>query len=146
MSGLFLLALSTVLLVPVFFRLRKTYRRRKYPRDYAYHLFQQAKRTDHYAYLKSKIPRLTATRYSRLVMEFRAVDASLTNIAQRQVGEPFSSKPVLLALQQLHPFLKYEGLRQAIRVARSRHSDLEKAKNEIPGMGTISSASQTGRQ
>jgi hypothetical protein len=146
MSGLIFVALSTVLLVPAFFRLRKTYLRRKYPRDYAYHLFQQTKRTDHYAYLKSKIPRLTATRYSRLIIEFRAVDASLTNIAQRQLGEPFSSKSALLALQQLHPFLKYEGLRQAIRVARSRHSDLEIAKSMVQRIGPMSNAGQSGKQ
>jgi CTP:molybdopterin cytidylyltransferase MocA len=130
MTRLLLLVPLTVFLVPVLVRLRKRHIRNKYPRDYAFHLFHQAPGPDFYSYMKQRMPRLTADRYNRLVLDFRAVDATLTTIVQRQVGEPFSSKPVLLALQQLHPFLKYEGLRQAIRIARVRHANLAKTPGE----------------
>jgi hypothetical protein len=130
MTRLLLLVPLTVFLMPVLLRLRKRHIRNKYPRDYAFHLFHQAQGPDFYSYMKQRMPRLTAERYTRLVMDFRAVDATLTTIVQRQVDVPFSSKPVLLALRQLHPFLKYEGLRQAIRIARVRHANLAKMQSE----------------
>jgi hypothetical protein len=130
MTRLLLLVPLTVFLVPVLVRLRKRHIRNKYPRDYAFHLFHQTQGTDFYSYMKRRMPRLTAERYTRLVLDFRAVDATLTTIVHRQLGEPFSSKPVLLALRQLHPFLKYEGLRQAIRIARERHASLAKVQGE----------------
>ena len=121
---LVLLAFLAVCMVPVVFRLRRRHNRRKHPRDYAYFLVQNAAPPNDYFYLKSRIPRLTPSRYGRLLLEFRAVDATISKLVQRQIGDPFSSKSVLVALQQLHPFLKHEGLRQAIRVARIQHSKL----------------------